>query len=101
MGGLARGSADLVAVMDAFGMDVIQVETVGAGQDEVEVARMADTTLVVAVPGLGVDVQALKAGILEIADVLAVNKADREGAERVAGELRAALALGSERDWEV
>src|SRR5581483_7656071 len=100
-GGLARGTADLVAVLDAFGMDVVIVETVGAGQDEVEIVRMVDTTVVVAVPGLGDDVQALKAGILEVADVLVVNKADRDGADQVAGDLRAALALGPRTAWEV
>ncbi len=100
-GGLARGTADLVAVLDAFGMDVVIVETVGAGQDEVEIVRMVDTTVVVAVPGLGDDVQALKAGILEIADILVVNKADREGAEQVAKDLLGALRLAESGPWQV
>ncbi len=101
VGGLARGTADLVSVFDAAGRDVVIVETVGAGQAEVDVARAADTTLVVAVPGLGDDVQALKAGILEIADILVVNKADRPGADQVATDLRAALQLGESGPWNV
>ncbi len=80
VGGLARTTLDVVVLLDAFGKDVILVETVGVGQDEVEIARTADTTLVVGVPGLGDDIQAIKAGILEIADILVVNKADLDGA---------------------
>jgi len=93
LGGLSRSAADVVAVMDAMGKDVILVETVGVGQDEVEVASLAHTVVVVVVPGLGDDVQALKAGVLEIADVFAVNKADREGADRAFRDLRALLEL--------
>ncbi len=93
LGGLSRSAADLVAVMDAMGKDVILVETVGVGQDEIEVASLAHTVVVVAVPGLGDDVQAIKAGVLEIADVFAVNKADREGADRTVRELRGMLEL--------
>jgi LAO/AO transport system kinase len=101
VGGLARATTDVVLLLDAFGKDVILVETVGVGQDEVDIARTADTTLVVGVPGLGDDIQAIKAGILEIADVLVVNKADLEGAQRLVGDLRAALGLAPPRAWDV
>jgi len=87
LGGLSRATADVVSVMDAMGKDVVLVETVGVGQDEIEIAALAHTVVVVAVPGLGDDVQAIKAGVLEIADVFAVNKADREGADRTARDL--------------
>jgi LAO/AO transport system kinase len=93
LGGLSRSTGDAIAVLDAAGFDVVIVETVGVGQDEVDVVRVADTTVVVSVPGLGDDVQALKHGILEIADVLVVNKADREGADRTARDLRNMLGL--------
>jgi LAO/AO transport system kinase len=93
MGGLSRSTTDAVSVLDAAGFEVVLVETVGAGQDEVDVVRLADTTVVVTVPGLGDEVQALKAGILEIADVLVVNKADREGADRAVRDLTTMLAL--------
>ncbi|MFN7966085.1 MAG: hypothetical protein U0V87_10410 [Acidobacteriota bacterium] len=79
-----RGCIDL---LDAFGKDVVIVETVGVGQDEVEIAKLADTVLVVLVPGMGDDIQAIKAGILEIADLFVVNKSDREGADRLVAEL--------------
>jgi len=92
-GGVARATADVVSAIDAAGYDLIFVETVGAGQSDVEVARLADTVLVVEAPGMGDDIQAIKAGILEIADVLVVNKADRAGAEQTAGALQAALEL--------
>lgn len=97
MGGLARSTLDVVLLLDAFGKDVVLLETVGVGQDEVEIVRAADTTMVVAVPNLGDDIQAIKAGILEIADLLVVNKADVAGAERVVTDLRAMLQLGSAR----
>lgn len=93
LGGLARATADAIDLMDAAGRDPIFVETVGVGQDEVEIAGTADTVVVVSVPGLGDDVQAIKAGVLEIADIHAVNKADREGADRTMAELRAMLTL--------
>jgi LAO/AO transport system kinase len=93
LGGLSRASSDVVRVLDAMGKDVILVETVGVGQDEVDVARLAHTTIVVLVPGMGDDVQAIKAGILEVADVFAVNKADHEGADRTVRELRMMLEL--------
>jgi LAO/AO transport system kinase len=95
MGGLARSTLDVVLLLDAFGKDVVMIETVGVGQDEVEIARAADTTIVVGVPNLGDDIQAIKAGILEIADVLVVNKADLAGADRLVSDLRAMLQLGS------
>jgi LAO/AO transport system kinase len=93
LGGLSRATAEVVAVMDAMGKDVVLVETVGVGQDEIEVAELAHSVVVVAVPGLGDDVQAIKAGVLEIADVFAVNKADREGAERTMRDLQTMLEL--------
>ena len=94
LGGLSRSSDDLVNVFDAMGFDVVIIETVGVGQDEIEVVRTAHTSLVVLVPGLGDEVQALKAGILEIADIFVVNKADREGADRTAQEIRMMMTLG-------
>jgi LAO/AO transport system kinase len=93
LGGLSRATADVVTVMDAMGKDVVLVETVGVGQDEVEVAELAHTVVVVAIPGMGDDVQAIKAGVLEIADVFAVNKADREGSDRTVKDLQLMLEL--------
>jgi LAO/AO transport system kinase len=93
LGGLSRATAEVVAVMDAMGKDVVLVETVGVGQDEIEIAQLAHTVIVVSVPGLGDDVQAIKAGVLEIADVFAVNKADREGADRTVRDLQQMLEL--------
>jgi len=93
LGGLCRAAADAVDLMDAAGRSLVLVETVGVGQDEVDVMRLAHTVLVVSVPGLGDDVQALKAGVLEIADVHVVNKADRDSADRIVAELRAMLTL--------
>jgi LAO/AO transport system kinase len=93
LGGLSRSTAQTVAVMDAMGRDIVLVETVGVGQDEVEVMRLADTTVVIVVPGMGDDVQAIKAGILEIAQVFVVNKADREGANRTAADLEQMMTL--------
>jgi LAO/AO transport system kinase len=93
LGGLSRSTMDVVNVMDAMGMDVIIVETVGVGQDEVDIVSTAHTTTVVMVPGMGDDIQAIKAGILEIGDVFVVNKADRDGAERTARELSAMLEM--------
>lgn len=95
LGGLAPTTSSMVDVLDAAGFDVILVETVGAGQAEVDIAQMAHTTVVVEAPGLGDDVQAIKAGILEIADVLVVNKADLPGAEAAVKALRAMLDLGA------
>ena len=88
LGGLARGPIDLSLLLDAAGYDTILIETVGVGQDEVDIAGVADLTLVLLVPGLGDDVQAIKAGIMEVADVLVINKADLPGADRLEQELR-------------
>jgi LAO/AO transport system kinase len=93
LGGLSRSTSELVQVLDAMGKDVILVETVGVGQDEIEVASLAHTVVVVAVPGMGDDVQAIKAGVLEIADVFCVNKADREGADRTIRDLQGMLEV--------
>jgi len=93
LGGLSRSTNDVVAVLDAMGFDIVIIETVGVGQDEVEVISTAHTAVVVTVPGLGDDIQAIKAGILEIADVLVVNKADREGADRTVRDLTHMLDL--------
>jgi LAO/AO transport system kinase len=98
LGGLSRAAADVVTVMAAMGQQIILVETVGVGQDEVDIIQLADVVAVVLVPGLGDDVQAIKAGLLEIADLFVVNKADREGADRVVGDLAAMLALGTRAD---
>lgn len=95
VGGLSRAVASSIHLMDAAGKDLIFVETVGVGQDEIDVIRTAQTVIVVSVPGLGDDIQALKAGLLEIADIHLVNKADREGAEKLRTDLRNMLALGS------
>ena len=99
MGGLARATSDAVDILDAAGFDVVLVETVGVGQDEVDIVKTAETVAVVLVPGLGDDIQAIKAGILEIADVFVVNKADREGADRTAAELAMMLDLAPSRTW--
>lgn len=99
LGGLSRAASDVVKVLDASGKDVIIVETVGVGQAEVEIAGLAHTTIVVVVPGMGDDVQAIKAGILEIGDVFVVNKADREGADRAVMELDVMLDLANRQGW--
>jgi len=96
LGGLAATTGQVLTVLAASGKDVILVETVGVGQDEVEIVGTADVSLVVLVPGLGDEVQALKAGIMEIADVFVVNKADREGAERVVAEIGSMLMMAGE-----
>jgi len=95
LGGVSRSAGDIVRILDAFGSDVIVLETVGVGQDELEVTRVAHTTIVVMAPGMGDDVQAIKAGILEVADVFAVNKADREGADLTVRDLEQMIALGA------
>ena len=101
LGGLARGTVDAVAILDAAGYQKILVETVGVGQDEVEIVKTADVCVVVLVPGMGDDVQAMKAGIMEIGDVLGLNKADREGALRAEKELQALLTLVVHEDaWQ-
>jgi LAO/AO transport system kinase len=99
LGGLSRATGDVIKVFDACGYDVIIVETVGTGQAEVDIIQLAHTTVVVVVPGLGDDIQAIKAGILEIADVFAVNKSDLPGHERTFAEIQNMLDLGGERDW--
>ncbi len=101
LGGLARATGDVVRALDAAGFDVVLIETVGAGQSEVDIAREAHTTVVVEAPGLGDDVQTIKAGILEIADILVVNKADRPDARQAVRALQAMLDLGSNRPREV
>ena len=93
LGGLSRATADTIVVLDALGCEVVLVETVGVGQDEVDVFDLVDTAVVVTVPGLGDDVQAIKAGLFEIADLFVVNKADRSGADRVVHDLEAMLSL--------
>jgi LAO/AO transport system kinase len=101
LGGLARATEDAALVLDASGKDIVILETVGVGQDEVEIVRTADLSIVTLVPGTGDDVQALKAGIMEIADIFVVNKADREGADRLVAAVEANLALHPYRreDW--
>ena len=100
-GGLARATSDAAVVLDAAGCDVVLIETVGVGQGEVDIARTADVSVVVTVPGTGDDVQALKAGIMEIADIFVVNKADHEGADRAVTEIQSTLSLreGSDDMW--
>lgn len=95
LGGLARAAADAATLIEASGRDRILIETVGVGQDEIDIVRLADITVVVLVPGMGDDVQSIKAGILEIADIFVVNKCDREGADRVEKELKAMQSFAS------
>jgi LAO/AO transport system kinase len=95
LGGLARTSADVAAVIEASGKDRLLLETVGVGQDEIDIVRLADVTILVLVPGMGDDVQSIKAGIMEIADIFVVNKSDRDGADRVEKEVRAMQSLAS------
>jgi LAO/AO transport system kinase len=101
LGGLARATADAVTVLDASGRDLIMVETVGVGQDEVDIVRLADVTVVILVPGMGDDVQTIKAGIMEIADIFVINKSDREGAERVEREIRALQSLATRKQGTI
>src|ERR1041384_2996592 len=98
LGGLSRATVDAVAILDAAGFDKIIVETVGVGQDEVEIVKTADVSVVVLVPGMGDDIQAIKAGIMEIGDVFVINKADREGVLRTEKELEALLSLAHRPD---
>jgi LAO/AO transport system kinase len=99
LGGLARTTADVTTVLDASGRDLIMIETVGVGQDEVDIVRLADITILILVPGMGDDVQTIKAGIMEIADIFVINKSERDGAEHVEREIRAlqSLAMRSDR----
>ncbi|HLW42873.1 MAG TPA: methylmalonyl Co-A mutase-associated GTPase MeaB [Candidatus Acidoferrales bacterium] len=101
LGGLARTTGDVALVLDAAGKQYVLVETVGVGQDEVDIVRLADCTLVLLVPGMGDDVQNMKAGLMEIADIFVLNKSDRDGVERLEAELEAMLQLAPERDgWK-
>ena len=98
LGGLARATADIALVLDASGRDIVMIETVGVGQDEIDVVRVADVTVVILVPGMGDDVQTIKAGIMEIADIFVINKSDHEGSERVEKEIRALQSLATRDD---
>ena len=103
LGGLAKCTDDVIQVMDAMGMDIVIVETVGVGQDEVDIVKTADTTIVVTVPGLGDDVQAIKAGVLEIADIFVVNKGDKPEADKTVRELKVMLDMSPPKEggWKV
>ena len=98
LGGLARATTDVATALDASGKNIILIETVGVGQDEVDIVRLADITVLILVPGMGDDVQTIKAGIMEIADIFVINKSDREGAERVEREIRAMQSLAPRKD---
>ena len=98
LGGLARTTADVTTVLDASGRDLIMIETVGVGQDEVDIVRLAEVTIVILVPGMGDDVQTIKAGIMEIADIFVINKSDRDGAEHVEREIRTLQSLSMRSD---
>lgn len=102
LGGISRSTPAIVQVLDAMGFDIILIETVGVGQDEIDIVRLADTSVVLNVPGLGDDVQASKAGLMEIADLLVINKADRDGMQKLRRELRTMVELGefAEHDWK-
>ena len=100
LGGLSRATADTVKILDAFGKDYIVIETVGVGQDEVDIVKAADVSILVMMPGSGDDIQAMKAGIMEIGDIFVVNKADKDGADRLVAEIKMMLELGSTpREW--
>ena len=98
LGGLAAATTDMAVLLDAAGKEVVLIETVGVGQDEVEIAKLADATVVVLVPGMGDDVQAIKAGIMEIADVFVINKSDQPGADRLEREIKAIQSLSTRKD---
>jgi LAO/AO transport system kinase len=98
LGGLARTTADVATVLDASGRDLIMIETVGVGQDEVDIVRLADVTILILVPGMGDDVQTIKAGIMEIADIFVINKSDRDGADNVEREIRTLQSLAARHD---
>jgi GTPase len=98
LGGLARATADVTTVLDASGRDLIMIETVGVGQDEVDIVRLATVTILILVPGMGDDVQTIKAGIMEIADIFVINKSDRDGAENVEREIRTLQSLAIRSD---
>jgi len=101
LGGLTTSIYDVVAILDASGKDVVMVETVGVGQSEIDIVKMADTTIVVTVPGLGDSIQAIKAGITEIADIFVVNKGDNPGADGTVIELELMLNMGDSGDWKI
>ena len=98
LGGLSHATGDAIVILDASGKDVVLIETVGVGQGEIEIARTADTSIVVTVPGTGDDIQALKAGIMEIGDIFVVNKSDRDGADRAVADIQGMLALKAHED---
>ena len=98
LGGLARTTADVTTVLDAAGRDLVMIETVGVGQDEVDIVRLAEITILILVPGMGDDVQTIKAGIMEIADIFVINKSDRDGAENVEREIRTLQSLAIRSD---
>jgi GTPase len=98
LGGLARATTDVATVLDAAGKNIVLIETVGVGQDEIDIVRLADITVVILVPGMGDDVQTIKAGIMEIADIFVINKSDREGADRVEREIRSMQSLAVRSD---
>jgi LAO/AO transport system kinase len=98
LGGLAAATTDMAVLLDAAGKEIVLIETVGVGQDEVEIAKLADVTVVVLVPGMGDDVQAIKAGIMEIADVFVINKSDQPGADRLEWEIKAIQSLSTRKD---
>jgi LAO/AO transport system kinase len=98
LGGLAAATTDMALLLDAAGKEFVLIETVGVGQDEVEIAKLADVTVVVLVPGMGDDVQAIKAGVMEIADVFVINKADQEGADRLERDILALQSLSTRPD---
>ncbi len=101
LGGLARTTADVALLLDAAGKQQVLIETVGVGQDEIDIVRLADCTLVILVPGLGDDVQNMKAGMMEIGDIFVLNKSDREGADRLEQQINAMLQIAPERDgWK-
>ena len=100
LGGISRATSDVIKILDASGKEFILIETIGVGQDEVEIVQVADTSMVVSVPGLGDDIQTIKAGIMEIGDIFVVNKADREGADHVVTMIKAMLDLNPlSQDW--
>jgi len=100
LGGLSRATADTVKILDAFGKDYIVIETIGIGQDEVDIVKAADVSILVIMPGSGDDIQAMKAGIMEIGDIFVVNKADKDGADRLVTDIKMMLELGSTpREW--
>ncbi len=101
LGGVARATGDVVKLMDAFGMDIILIETVGTGQAEVDVIKIAHTTLIITMPGSGDDIQTIKAGVMEIGDIFVVNKADHDGADKKMAEIQAMLELGDkDSGWQ-